>query len=158
MTGVLMEPCAQTAREVSGHLFPVGAAIVDAPRVLHFRAYLALPLTTQAVNAAKRSHRKANAYGLACGRAAANVIHLSSSLNLWSPSQCATVHHAGIIAVAEHTPIQVCQIFIFPFTKLFYRGIMLNKVCDKTTHRFKETSVFSRNHRFLILHRSARSC
>lgn len=77
VTGVLLDPCAQTVKEVLVHPLAVEAVIVDALQVLHFRAYLALPLTTQAVNAVRRNHRKACASGPACGPVVARVNHLS---------------------------------------------------------------------------------
>ncbi len=82
VTGVLREQCVQTVKEVLVHPLAAGVATVVAAQVLHFRARLALVLTTQAVNAVRRSHRKASVCGHACGPAVASVHHQSLSLSL----------------------------------------------------------------------------
>lgn len=79
-TGVQQGLCVETVKGVLAHPLAAAAAAGVAAQVLHFRAYLALALTTQAVNVVKRSHRKASASGRACGPSVASVPHLSSSL------------------------------------------------------------------------------
>ena len=60
------------------HRLDVGAATVEALRVLHFLVYLVLVSTIQAASTV-RSLPEANVSGHVCGHAAASAIHLSSS-------------------------------------------------------------------------------
>lgn len=78
---------------------------MDVPRVLHSPVCLALLSTIQVVSAVRRSLPKENVSGHACGHAAASAIHLSSSLSLWSPSQCATVHTSVTTDYTNHKQI-----------------------------------------------------
>lgn len=48
-------------------------------------------LTIRVANAARKSHRKANVSGLACGPAAVNVTHQSLNSHRSSPNRCAIV-------------------------------------------------------------------
>lgn len=100
VTGVLTDQCAQTVKEVLVHPLAVEVAVGDAAQASPFRAYLVLALTTQLVNAVRRSHQKASASGHACGPAVALATHQSLSLSLWSPSRLVTVP-AEVTVLAE---------------------------------------------------------
>lgn len=88
---------------------PAEAADAVAVRILTFLSRLVHVLTIRAVNAVRKSHRKANVSGLACGPAAANVTHLSLNSHPSSPNRCAIVPTA-MDAAAERRAQVSCHL------------------------------------------------
>lgn len=69
-------------------------------------------LTILAANAARKSHRKANVSGLACGPAVVNVIHQSLNSHRSSPNRCAIVLTAMDAAAERRVQVSrplLCQ-------------------------------------------------
>lgn len=73
---------------------PAEAADAVVVRILTSPSRSVHVLTIRAANAVRKSHRKANVSGLACGPAAANVTHLSLNSHPSSPNRCVIVHTA----------------------------------------------------------------
>ena len=115
---------------------------MDVARVLHSPVCLALLSTIQAASAVRRSLPKENVSGHACGHAAASAIHLSSSLSLWSPSQCATVHTSVTTDYTNHKQVCRTSFYYSQHVSITSKNYLLFNF-DKKHHRLTETNLFS---------------
>lgn len=92
---------AVTAVAALNALTPAEAVDAVAVRTLTSPSRSVHVLTIRAANAARKSHRKANVSGLACGPVAANVTRLSLNSRRSSPNRCAIVLIPMDVVAAE---------------------------------------------------------